>query len=334
MSSSQFRILVLVGCVLVAVTACHMSGGGMGMGSSGSGMTNSGTANLGMSSGTVTGFGSVFVNGVEFNTSNSTVTLNGSRGPDESMDPHRGLMLGMVVEVTGMFDSNGTTGTATSIAFTDNLEGPVSGITSINATTNQLVVLGQPVIIDGETAFEGITFATIAVGNVIEVSGLTDNMGIIHATFVELKASSFVPGMEIEIKGTIQNLDSGASTFQINALNVDFASIMNLPIGVPANGQFVEVKGTSFAGNELIADSVEIDDDTLGMRDSNEAQLEGFVTAMTSTNQFTTGIQSVQTTTSTVFEGGVAGDIALGKKVEVDGTLTGGMLTATKVSFR
>jgi hypothetical protein len=42
----------------------------------------------------------------------------------------------------------------------------------------------------------------------------------------------------------------------------------------------------------------------------------------------------VQTTVYTVFEGGVAGDIALGKEVEVDGALSGGILTATKVSFR
>ena len=334
MDSTQFRILVLLGYMVIGVAACNIGGGRMGMGSSGSGMANSGTANPGMSSGTVTGFGSVFVNGMEFNTSNSTVMLNGIPGPDESMDPHRGLMLGMVVEVTGMFDSNGTTGTATSITFKDNLEGPVGSITSVNATTNRLVVLGQPVIVDGATAFEGTTFANLAVGNVIEVSGLTDNMGIIHATFVELKASNFVPGMEIEVKGTIQNLDSGAKTFQINALNVDFASVMNSPIGVPANGQFVEVKGTSFAGNELIADSVEIEDDTLGIMEANDARVEGFVTAMISPSQFTLGVRPVQTMASTVFEGGTAGNMALGKEVEVDGVLTGGMLTATKVWFR
>jgi hypothetical protein len=316
--------------MLIAVTACHMGGDGMGS----DGMSNGGTASTGMSSGTVTGFGSVFVNGVEFNTSNSTVMLNGSRGPDEAMDPHRGLMVGMVVEVKGMFNNNGTTGTATSITFKDNLEGPASGITSINATTNHVVVLGQTVIIDSQTAFEGITFATLAVGNVIEVSGLPDNMGSIHATFVELKAADFVPGMEIEVKGTIRNLNSGAKTCQINALTVDYASVMNLPAGVPANGQFVEVKGTSFAGSELIADTIKLEDDTLGVMEANEAQVESFVTAMTSPSQFTVGVQSARTMASTVFVGGMAGDIALGRKVEVEGALAGGVLTAMKVSFR
>jgi hypothetical protein len=333
MNLHVFRNLVLMGWMLV-VAACHMGGGGMsGNHMATTGMTTSGTGSTGMSSGPVMAFGSVFVNGVEFNTSNSTVMLNGSPGPDETMDPHRGLMIGMVVEVEGMFDSNGTSGTATSITFKDNLEGPISGITMINATTNQLVVLGQTVIVDSQTAFEGATFATLAVGNVIEVSGMPDNMGIIHATFIELKAANFTPGMEIEVKGTVQNLNASAKTFQINALTVDFASVMNLPVGLPANGQFVEVKGTTFAGSELIADNIELEDNNFGVMDVDEAQVEGFVTAMTSQSNFMVGVQQVQTMPSTVFEGGVAGDIALGKELETEGALASGVLTATKVSF-
>ncbi len=109
---------------------------------------------------------------------------------------------------------------------------------------------------------------------------------------------------------------------------------MNLPTGVPANGQFVAVKGTNLAGIVLIADSVALDDNSLGVTDAGVAQIQGFVTAMTSPSQFTVGVQPVQATASTVFEGGVAGDIALGKKLQVDGALAGGMLTATKISFR
>jgi hypothetical protein len=260
--------------------------------------------------------------------------LNDSPGPDEAMDAHRGLMVGMVVKLEGMFDSNGTTGTATSITFKDNLAGPINSITSVNATTNQLVVLGQSVIVDSHTAFKGTTFATLAVGNVIEVSGLPDNTGSIHATFIQLQAASFVPGMEIEVKGTVANLNTSLKTFQINALTVDYASVMNLPARVPANSQFVEVKGSSFSGSELNADSIELEDDTLGVMEADEAQVEGFVTAMTSSSQFMVGIQPVQTMASTVFAGGMSGDIAMGREVEVKGALAAGVLTATKVSFR
>lgn len=325
MNRVLFRNWVLLAWTFIAVTACGAGGG----------IASGGTGGTGVSYGPVTGFGSVYVNGVEFATTNSTVTLNGSPGPDEATDPHRGLMAGMVVKVEGSFDGNGTTGTAARITFKNHLTGPVSSITSIVAGILNVVVLGQNVIIDSQTAFAGgTTFATLALDNVIEVSGLPDDMGNIHATLVELKAASFVPGLEIGVKGTIRNLDPLLKTFQINGLTVDYALATNVPPGGPANGQFVEVKGTSLAGVVLIADSIGLDDNSLGVTDAGVVQLQGFVTAMTSPSQFTVGVQSVLTTASTVFEGGVAGDIALGEKLQVDGALAGGMLTATRVSFR
>ncbi len=42
----------------------------------------------------------------------------------------------------------------------------------------------------------------------------------------------------------------------------------------------------------------------------------------------------VATTGSTRYEGGVFGDIAVGTKLEAEGSISGGVLTATKVSFR
>lgn len=326
MNRVLFRNLVLLAWTLIAVTGCGADGGG----ANGGGIASGGTGGTGVSYGPVTDFGSVFVNGVEFNTTNSTVTLNGSPGPDEATDPHRGLKVGMVVKVEGTFDDNGTTGTATGITYKDNLKGPVSIIDILGAT---MEVLGQNVIIDSQTAFVGATLATLVTGNVVEVSGLPDHNGDIHATLVELKAGSFIPGMEIGVKGTIQNLNPLLMTFQINGLIVDY-TLATLPPGGLANGQFVAVKGTNLAGIVLIADSVALDDNSLGVTDAGVVQMAGFVTAMTSPSQFTVGVQPVQTTASTVFEGGVAGDIALGKKLQVDGALAGGMLTATKISFR
>ena len=323
MNWTLLRNMIMTPCVLLAIASCGGGGGSVASG---------GTGGTGISAGTVTGFGSVFVNGVEFSTTTSSVELDGASGPDEATDPHRGLKVGMVVEVEGTFDDNGTTGTAARITYKDNLEGPVSSITPINATTSQAVVLGQTVIIDSQTVFEGTTFGTLAVGNLIEVSGLPDDTGSIHATFIELKAVSFVAGMPIEVKGTIQNL--GATTFQINALTVDYSSATHLPSGGLANGQFVEVKGTSSDnGVTLTATEIEIDDDTLGVSDAGKVEMEGFVTEVTSQSQFKVGTQAVQTTGSTVFENGTASDIAMGRKVEVEGPLAGGVLTATKVSF-
>lgn len=326
MNWTIWRNMIITAYALLAIAGCS---GGVGSVASG------GTGGTGISSGTVTGFGSVFVNGVEFTTTSSSVELDGVSGPDESTDPHRGLKVGMVVKVNGEFDDDDIHGTSAEIEYKDNLEGPVDSITPIDATTKQAVVLGQTVILDmNQTHFENTTFDTLAVGNVIEVSGLLDDAGQIQATFVEKKADSFVSGTtQIEVKGTIKSLDTMAKTFQINALTVAYASATELPSGGPANGQYVEVKGTSYSGGTLTATKVEMDDDTLGAMDAGKVELEGYITAVTSPTQFQVGTQAVQTTGSTVFENGTSSDIALGRKIEVEGPLAGGILTATKVSF-
>ena len=103
MNWTLLRNMIMTPCVLLAIASCGGGGGSVASG---------GTGGTGISAGTVTGFGSVFVNGVEFSTTTSSVELDGASGPDEATDPHRGLMVGMVVEVEGTFDDNGTTGTA------------------------------------------------------------------------------------------------------------------------------------------------------------------------------------------------------------------------------
>jgi hypothetical protein len=105
------------------------------------------------------------------------------------------------------------------------------------------------------------------------------------------------------------------------------------------NGLLVEVKGTACAGNPpasnvcgtLTASKVE----PQGVRGNvGRIEVEGFVTSFTSASSFTIGNQPVVTTAASTFEGGLASEIVLGSKLEVEGSLSNGMLTATKVSFR
>ena len=143
-----------------------------------------------ISSGSVTGFGSVFVNGVEFETATSTFDVEDVNGTQQD------LRIGMIVQVAGTINSDGVTGTATHIQYADELEGPVN-VVSTSPDIKILTVLGKTVIIsNAETAFEGsnFSFASIANDNVIEVSGFYDELGHLQASYVELKSSSFNEG--------------------------------------------------------------------------------------------------------------------------------------------
>ncbi|HSW27601.1 MAG TPA: DUF5666 domain-containing protein, partial [Burkholderiaceae bacterium] len=105
------------------------------------------------------------------------------------------------------------------------------------------------------------------------------------------------------------------------------------------NGLQVEVKGTACSGNPpatnvcgtLTASKIEPHDPR---GDVARLEVEGFITQFTSASSFTVGSQAVVTTGSTVFEGGVPADLVLGTKVEVEGSLNSGVLTASKVSLR
>lgn len=341
------RKLALTAGTLLAIVAC---GGGGGYSTAGGG-----TGGTGVSYGSIAAFGSIVVNNVHFDVVNSTVTEDGVPGALYDADHYRGLKLGMVVEVEGTFDSD-TAGTATTVTYRNNLIGPItSPIFSLPVgRLSTIVAAGQTVVIDANTvvakasssssATDNLNTLTntsplpLAQGTVIEVSGLReDAAGTIRATRVEVKDAP-VPG-EIEVKGVITSVSIGTPTFQIGSLTVNYgsATIEHL-VGDPIVGQFVEVKGASPDGGiTLNATKVEGMDDGLGVVNASKAEVEGFVTDVAnfaSQSQFKVGNQLVQTTMYTFFESGGSGNIAVGVKVEVEGSLAGVTLTATKVSFK
>ncbi len=310
-----------------------VSCGGSGGGGSSSGSTTPASTSA-VSRGQIEGFGSVFVNGIEWETDGVEIEIEGSPGFSES-----DLQIGMLVTVEGSLDDNGTTGTATSISFDDNLEGPISSITdSSMGSVKTLLVMGQTVVVEeGVTFFDDTppySFAAMAVGDVIEVSGSTNFDGTVQATFIEKKAddlASFLATDDLEIQGIVAGL--AGNTFQINSLTIDF-STATVRDGTLANGVLVEVKGNDLVGNTLTATDVEIKTAGLGVDDIDEAEVEGFVTNLnTAARTFEVDGQLVNYTTAELI-GGPETDLLNGTKVEAEGPIFSGVLQAEKVKFK
>lgn len=319
------------GMIAVAVLA------GCGAGVEESGVADGGTGGTGIAYGSVTGFGSVFVNGVRFDTTSAAVLLDGLPGPDPTSDPRRGLAEGMVIRVEGTIDPGGSTGNASRITYGRNLAGPIGDLADVDMSTRRATVLGQTVILDGQTVFRGTGLGGLTTGNVIEVSGLVDEQDRIHATYVEWRADAFQPGMAIGVTGTVEGLNEGRRTFRIGSLTVDYASADtgDLPGGVPANGSYVAANGSSFGpGGALTATRVGPEVEGIGVPDAEAAEIEGFVTAVNGPNDFVIGNQRFVTTAATFFKGGLVTDVAVGTRLEVEGALMAGLLTAHKVEFR
>jgi hypothetical protein len=308
---------------LVLISCGSSSGGGIG----GSGVT---------SQGSITGFGSIIVNGTEFDTTNATIIVEGVEIGVGDLIAQDNLDVGRVVTVYG---TDGKSAVADRVVYNDNVEGPVESINVIDpATRKDIVVLGQTVIVNVVTEIKGTTFADLEVlalnNDVVEISGFVDDMGVIWATFLE-KTGVFAPGLIVEVKGFVKNLDIIMRTFEINNLTVDYlsADTTGLPGGVPANDLFVEVEGTvDVVGGVMEATEIELEDD-LDVEDSDEIEVTGFVTDIVSAFEFTVGNQVVRTDAGTVLVDWPAGGIALGDKVEAEGRLVGGILFAWEIEF-
>jgi hypothetical protein len=175
------------------------------------------------------------------------------------------------------------------------------------------------------------------VDDVVAVSGYFDDNGIIRATFLE-KTGDITSVVEFEVTGFVENLDPDLESFMINGLSIDYSLISDeLPAGIPANDQFVEVEGELVAG-ELLAEEIELADELDG-EDGDEVEIMGFVTEVISENdtiKFKIGNQEVHADSDpdvVVYVDGDPSDIAPGQLLEAEGSLEDGILVAVEIEF-
>jgi hypothetical protein len=316
-SSIVFNLLGAVGIV-------GLLGGCGGGDETGTGGTASGSA---AASGTITGFGSIIVNGKKFEANGAVFTVDGQSGSQSD------LRLGMTVTVAGSFSDDQHS--ASTVRQKDAVEGLVQ---SVAADGLSLVVLGQTVLVDNTTIIDnniaGQNILNLVPGtDSVEVNGHIRPDGIIQATFIEKKLAP-TP----EVRGFVKNHNDGAKTFQIGALTVNYATAlindMPNPAGNTWNGLLVEAKGTVFnaATTTLTATKVEPENEGLG-NNVDEFEVEGFVTQVLGPGNFFIGNTHVQTTSATEFRGGTIDEIVVGAKLSAEGRLAGGILTAKHVKF-
>ncbi|MCP9472954.1 MAG: DUF5666 domain-containing protein, partial [Nitrospira sp.] len=342
------RVLILCAAVglIGLLTGCG-SGDSVSASASGSGSGfGSGSASA---SGTVTGFGSLLVNGKRFETDGASVTVDGQPQPSCTVSRSNtcGLHVGMTVKVAGSFD--GPSYRAAAIVQEDVLEGPITSKSQETPTSGTLIVLGQTVLVDETTRFDsGINLGILNVGDLIEVNGFVKADGVIVATFIERKPGAGCGHDGCEVKGFVTNHDHAMTRFQIGGLTIVYdrdgiqpdtvIHDMPSPSGSNWNGLFVEVKGTRLEGTTLYVTKVEREREGIGSVDDVDSfEVEGIVTqadtAVGQTIEFTIGTMPVRTTADTEFRGGTIDEIVVGAKLSAEGRVVNGVLIAKHVKF-
>src|SRR5262252_4440209 len=163
--------LLLALSLSAMLSGCSGGGGGGSSTSSGTTPTSSATTSAAVvSTGPITGFGSVILNGIEFETTQADIRV------EDQVVREDDLRLGMRVTVEGVKDNNGVA-RATRVVFRKNVEGLIDRLDVVN---NTLVVLGQTVLVDSVTVMEdrasssALALSTLAAGQFVDISGLVD----------------------------------------------------------------------------------------------------------------------------------------------------------------
>jgi len=284
-----------------------------GDGSSNSSFAGGGVGGTGIYSGIVSGFGSVFVNEIEFDTTGTLIRV------DDNITTENALNVGMKVNVEAENSK------ALSITFEPELKGPVG---SINRVNSSLIALGQTVTVDSTTIFGGIqSINDLKAGDNIRVSGFFNSAGSIVATFIELLNPDV---QEFKVKGTVSNHSAGSGTFSIHGLAVDYSGIQNPPEIV--NGSFIEIEG-GLQGATFVATKLEIEEDMINP--GSEAEIEGIITSVTSVSDFEVNGLRVNTHAGTTYKNGTKDNIARDVRVEAEGRVdSSGILMADEIEFR
>lgn len=302
-----------------ALVAC----GGGGVGTGGTGATTA------FATGTVGGFGSVVVNGVHYDESGADVFDD-----DGNASGAGALALGMVVEIHGSVDDDGLTGTADEISYHSELKGPV---TAVDAAAGTVTVFGQLVTVSSATVFDDVAgLAGMAVGNVVEVYGFPAADGSIAATRIEREALT-VDAFDgtFRVRGSVDNLSGTAPDRRFTVAGVTVTTSSGTEVnGTVAQGELVSVRlGKTAAGDGSYA-AEEVSVKSRSYNDADEAEVEGVVSDFTTLSApFKVNGYPVQLGATVSYEDGVAGDIANGVRIEVEGGVTAGVLVARKVEF-
>ena len=293
--------LMWVAALCAVVVAC---GGGGGVGEGGTGA---------IASGPITGFGSIIVGGVRYDDRSASVSDD-----DHAVRRSDELRLGMVVTIEATpIDAATLTARALTIRIAGEVAGPLE---AVDAAARTLRIFGQRVGVAADTVFDDRLAAGLAglrAGDPVQVYGFLDRArGLIVATRIEPYAAAAAT----KLRGPIEAIDSVARTVTLGGQIVSTAALA-LPSGL-AVGNWVLLRVEVVGG---ILRATRIEASTLRLDERQEARLEGRVTAFTSQNSFSVDGVAVD-------GNGVAAGVALGARVEVEGTVVAGVIVASRVS--
>lgn len=311
-------------------------GGGGGIG----GVADGGIRGTGSSVGPVSGFASVFVNGIRFST-------DGEVTSDDGITSERQLEKGMILRVDGEWRPDGQ-GEADRLSYDDTFRGQVADFSGISTTngTGQFTVLGQTVFIDRQTVLKLGPTATLNTGDFVRVSAWPRGDGSYRASFVGLLSAGSEDDVELEgliEEGSLINSPS-EQTFLINSQRIDFSGARFEGIGeadlqrLLASGIPVEVEGAvDVLSDTVIAREIGVGESRRYQRGNlDDIEFAGPLSSTLSNRRFFVNGLEVVVNDDTEFDDGFGeADLIEGLLVQVEGDFqSDGTVLAEEIELR
>lgn len=329
-------------CAALVLVACGGGGGGGDSSDSSTSAPASAPANApvvsGKStvSGTVTGFGSVIVDGVRIDNHAVGAVKDMDDGSLQSVE----LKLGQHVEIE--HDGNLV---ASKVRVVAEVEGAVIAVSPASAS---LMVLGQTLMINSDATLGPVTvfgapytrLADIKLNDVVEIHGIinTDTAG--NVTIQATRVTPKVADGSDRVNGLVSELSTTSKTFKLSGQLIDFSGATLLPSGVIlANGTEVHVAvpvGTATPGTPVKAVIVRVKD-RKAESEGKDAEVGGAISALDPVAKTFTlnGIKVDFSGAGFTQNGRGLSDLKAGTYVVIKGTYgTGGSFKATTIVIR
>ena len=321
--SREFCRVILLGSILLVLAAC---GGGGGGGDSAAAATALRPAS---SEGPIAGFGSVIMNGVRWNTDDAIFEVEGRTGSQDD------LSVGMVVRIEGRRSRSGDA-RADRVIFGSRLRGPVRAIEDLGPDTKLLEVFGIRAIVSrASTRFDRGTLDDLQLDEVVDLSGLTNELGELEVTHLRFRGRPVVGSTEVKAFGPVMGLAGGSFIIGTSEVRYDDSDLEDdlMRTGL-REGLEVRVEGILLANDAIEATEIE-SQRRRGMDDDfDEVEFQGIVTDYVSISDFRVDGRPVDASAATLFpnEPELLRD---GVRVEVEGRLDDAeVLIAEKLKFR
>lgn len=321
-----------------------------GCGAGGVSVADGGIRGTGSSVGPVSGFGSVFVNGVEFFTDS---ILNRKVDSNDGVHSEGDLQKGMILRINGKWEKNGT-GHAKSMGYDDSLRGTVSGLTP-SPTEKELTfkIHGQTVFADSQTVFKGKSFTTLANGDFVRVSAWRQANDQYRASYVGVLPASYATDLAnscsrqngndcypIEVEGPVDENSLTSTQFEMNGLVINFSNA-DFAGGLSAKslrqGAYYEVEG-KLVGTVLQASRIQPDDFRRYQKSGKDIELAGPISRPYSDNSksFELNGLTIRVTGNTEMDDLTVDDLKkTGLLVQVEGEFVSAtVIQATEIEIR